>query len=208
VLDPLPFKRNLRFYMELYSHERTPGLSYARIGYHYGRPGMTDDHLAIMPTDVRALQLPRWMPAARMGARNSVMYQSEELSSVRLPYASGRLYAGGRIPVWRPTTRGEALRFRVLVTADGEYRVHFVARLDPRGGVVRLRWNGEPAELANGAETVDLYRPYRTLLRDYTLRPREITAGAHTLELLFDGAPDAVTRPEIGIDFVWVQEVR
>jgi hypothetical protein len=208
VLDPLPFERSVRFYMELYSHERTPDLSYARIGYHYARPGMTDDHLAIVPADVRAPELPSWVPAARMGARNSVMYQAEELLSVVLPWAAGRLYAGGRLPVWRPTSRGEALRLRVPVAAGGEYRVHFVARLDPRGGVLRLRWDGEPVTLANGSETVDLYRPYRTLLRNYTLRPRGITAGAHTLELLFDGAPDDVTRPEIGIDFVWVQEVR
>ena len=209
VLDPLPFKRNMRFYMELYSHERTPGLSYARIGYHYGRPGLTDDHLAIMPADVRALQLPSgWMPAARMGARNSVMYQAEELLSVSLPWASGRLYAGGRLPVWRPTARGEALRFRVPVAADGEYRVHFVARLDPRGGRVRLRWNGEPVELASGAETVDFHRPYRTLLRNFTLGTRALAPGAHTLEFLYDGAPDDVVRPEFGVDFVWVQEVR
>ena len=209
VLDPLPFKRNMRFYMELYSHERTPGLSYARIGYHYGRPGLTDDHLAIMPADVRALQLPSgWMPAARMGARNSVMYQAEELLSVSLPWASGRLYAGGRLPVWRPTARGEALRFRVQVAADGEYRVHFVARLDPRGGRVRLRWNGEPVELASGAETVDFHRPYRTLLRNFTLGTRALAPGAHTLEFLYDGAPDDVVRPEFGVDFVWVQEVR
>ena len=34
VLDSIPFKNSVRFYMELNSHERTPGMSYARIGYH------------------------------------------------------------------------------------------------------------------------------------------------------------------------------
>ncbi len=208
VLDPLPFERNMRFYMELYSHERTPGLSYARIAYHYGRPGMTDDHLAIMPADVRALEPPRWMPAARMGARNSVMYQAEELLSVGLPWAADRLYAGGRLPVWRPTVRGEALRFRIPVAAAGEYRVHFVARLDPRGGTVRMRWNGEAVTLANGSETVDLHRPYRTLLRNFTLATRELSAGVYTFELMYDGSAEDVNRPEFGVDFVWVQEVR
>jgi hypothetical protein len=209
VLDRLPFARNIRFYMELYSHERTPGLSYARIGYHYGRPGMTDDHLAIMPEDVREQVLPTWMPAARMGARNAVMYQTEDLlSGAQLPRASGRLYAGGTLPVWRPTRPGDVLRLSVPVAAGGEYRVHFVARLDPNGGVARVTWDGEAAELNTGTSALDFHRPHRTLLRDYTLSQRSLTAGTHTLAFVFDGASEGIARPEIGIDFVWVQEIR
>ncbi|NIM52870.1 MAG: DUF2961 domain-containing protein [Gemmatimonadales bacterium] len=210
VLDPLPFAQSIRFYMELYSHERTPGLSYARIGYHYARPGVADDHTAIMPNDVRALRLPEgWMPAARMGARNSVFYQAEELlRGLRLPIQSGRLYAGERLPVWRPTARGDVLRLRVPVIAEGEYRIHFVARLDPNGGTAQVKWDGEPAQLTAGTSTVDLHRPHRTLLRNYTLRQQQLTAGTHILEYVFDGAAPGVRRPEFGIDFVWVQEVR
>jgi hypothetical protein len=48
ILDPIPFHENMRFFMELFSHERTPGVSYARIAYHYAKPGLTDDHQAIM----------------------------------------------------------------------------------------------------------------------------------------------------------------
>ena len=209
VLDRLPFARNIRFYMELYSHERTPGLSYARVGYHYGRPGITDDHLAIMPDDVREQALPTWMPAARMGARNSVMYQTEELlSGARLPRASGRLYAGGTLPVWRPTRPGDVLRLSVPVAADGDYRVHFVARLDPNGGVARVTWDGDAAELNTGTSALDFHRPYRTLLRDYTMSQRSLTAGTHTLAFVFDGASERILRPEIGIDFVWVQKIQ
>ena len=209
VLDRLPFARNIRFYMELYSHERTPGFSYARVGYHYGRPGITDDHLAIMPDDVREQALPTWMPAARMGARNSVMYQTEELlSGARLPRASGRLYAGGTLPVWRPTRPGDVLRLSVPVAADGDYRVHFVARLDPNGGVARVTWDGDAAELNTGTSALDFHRPYRTLLRDYTMSQRSLTAGTHTLAFVFDGASEGILRPEIGIDFVWVQKIQ
>ncbi len=209
VLDALPFTSGIRFYMELYSHERTPGLSYARLGYHYGRPGMTDDHVAIMPDDVREQVLPTWMPAARMGARNAVMYQTEELlGGLRLPYGSGRLYAGGRLPVWRPARPGDVLRLSVPVLADGDYRVHFVARLDPNGGVAHVVWDGEAAELSTGTSALDFHRPYRTLLRDYTLGRRTLTAGMHTLAFVFDGASEGVVQPEIGIDFVWVQEIQ
>jgi hypothetical protein len=80
ILDPIPFKDNIRFYMELFSHERTPGMSYARIGYHYARPGLTDDHQAIMPAVLRLPLLPaNWQPAARMGAANSMFYAAEEV---------------------------------------------------------------------------------------------------------------------------------
>jgi hypothetical protein len=207
VLDRLPFTQSIRFYMELNSHERTPGLSYARIGYHYGRPGMSDDHVAIMPDDLRQLRLPEgWMPAARMGARNSIFYQTEELpGGARLPLQSGRLYAGGRLPVWRPNAPGDALRLRVPVAADGEYQVHFVARLDAKGGTAQVRWDGEPAELDTETSSVDLYQPYRTLLRNFTLKPRQLSAGTHVLELVFGGAAEGVAEPEFGIDFVWVQ---
>jgi hypothetical protein len=207
VIDPLPFTRSIAFYMELYSHERTPGLSYARVGYHYARPGLTDDHVAIAPADVRVLRLPEWMPAARMGARNSVMHQTEELLATSLPAERGARYAGGRLPVWRPSGPGDMLRIRVPVADSGEYRIRFVMRLDRHGGTVAVRFAGEPAPLQSGDSTVNTYRPHRTLLRDYALEPRRLTAGAHTLAFVFQGAPDDVQRPAIGIDFVWVQKV-
>jgi hypothetical protein len=207
VLDPLPFERSIGFYMELYSHERTPGFSYARIGYHYGRPGLTDDHTAIMPRDLRVLSLPAgWIPAARGGASNSVFYQAEELTGgVPLPLASGALYAGGRLLVWPPRRVGDVLRLNVPVESSGEHRIHLVARLNPNGGTAEVWWDGEAVELTGGTSTVDLYRPHRTVMRNYTLTQRQIAAGTHVLEFVFTGARDDVERPEIGIDFVWVQ---
>jgi hypothetical protein len=209
VLDPLPFAEGIGFYMELYSHERTPGLSYARIGYHYGRPGMIDDHLAIMPEDLRELLLPDdWMPATRFGANNAVVYGAEDLlEGARLPGQRGRLYAGGGLPIWRPRTPGDSLRFRVPVAEDGEYRVHFVARLDPQGGRAQLRWDGEAAQLRSGDSGIDLYRPYRTILRNFTLQQMQVTAGTHTLEFVYDGAAAGIEMPELGIDFIWVQKI-
>jgi hypothetical protein len=137
------------------------------------------------------------------------MYQTEDLlSGAQLPRASGRLYAGGTLPVWRPTSPGDVLRLSVPVAAGGEYRVHFVARLDPNGGVARVTWDGEAAELNTGTSALDFHRPHRTLLRDYTLSQRSLTAGTHTLAFVFDGASEGIARPEIGIDFVWVQEIR
>ena len=58
IVDRLPFEERIAFYMELYSHEPTPGFSYARIGYHYGRPGLIDDSVGITQEDVRPLKYP------------------------------------------------------------------------------------------------------------------------------------------------------
>jgi hypothetical protein len=209
ILDPLPFREEIRFYMEAYPHERTPGFSYARVGYHYGRPGMTDDHESLTPDDLRE---PRpagaWMPAARGGARASVFYQAEELargSGVALE--AGALYAGGRIAVWRQAGPNARWRFTVPITEEGEYRIHFVARLDPNGSNAHVWWDGELATLTTGLSNVDLRRPYRTLLRDFSLETRRLTPGAHTLEFLWEGAGPDVPNPEIALDFLWVQRV-
>ncbi len=192
--------------MELYPHERTPGLTYARIGYHYGRPGMTDDHRPITPEELRAPRLPDWMPAARMGANNSVMHQTEALpGGSGVAFDTGSLYAGGPIPVWRPVGAGARWRLSVPVEEDGEYRVHFVARLDPRAPAIEVLWDGEPAQLASGTSIIDLYRPYRTLLRNFTLQQRHLTAGSHILEFSYPEVDDRVGQPQVGIDFVWVQ---
>ena len=210
IADPLPFAERIGFYLELYHHERTPGFSYARVGYHYGRPGMSDDHLPITPADVRELRLPEgWVPAPRGGARNAVFHQAETLArAARLPLESGRLYAGGRVAVWRPARPGAALRLRVPIAAEGQYRIRFVVRLDSAGGRLRLRWDGAPVALASGDSVVDLRLPDRTVLRDFYLQPRRLTAGAHELQFVFDGSAAEVARPAIGVDFVWVQEIR
>jgi hypothetical protein len=144
-----------------------------------------------------------------MGARNAVFYQTEALlGALRLPFVTGNLYAGGRMPVWRPARVGDALRLRVPVAHDGRYVVHVVARLDDSGGMLRFRWDGAPAALSQGDSLVSLQIVGRTVLRDYPLQARALTAGRHTLELVFAGAAPEITRPEIGIDFVWVQELK
>ncbi|UCD29955.1 MAG: DUF2961 domain-containing protein, partial [Planctomycetota bacterium] len=78
ILDPLPFKQRIAFYMELYTHTETPGISYARIGYHYGIPGLTDDHVTVTREDLRHLELPEgWRPVPALGSKNSGFYQAE-----------------------------------------------------------------------------------------------------------------------------------
>lgn len=208
ILDPIPFRQNIRFYMELFSHERTPGMSYARIGYHYARPGVIDDHLAIMPADLRAPVLPEgWQPAARMGAANSVFFASEDCATdkqnTRLD--SGALWAGAKLLVWTPAQVGDRKSFKLAIDAAGKKQINVVFAMTPRSGQVAFYLDGEPLQVSNRSATVDLYRPYRTLLRRVALMPGELTAGDHTLTIEWKGAGGRVEKPEVGIDFLWVQ---
>jgi hypothetical protein len=209
ILDPLPFQKNIRFYMELYSHERTPGLSYARMGYHYARPGVSDDHLAIMPEDLRHLELPvPWTPAARMGARDSVFFEAERimLERIHTRIVRGSLWSGARLLTWYPRNQGESKAFTFRIDELGNYRVHFALALSPSAGRISFGLNNQFMSLTNNKKMIDLNRPHRTLLRNFTLPTVELEPGRHTLVLRFEGAPADVGRPEIGIDFLWVQK--
>jgi hypothetical protein len=209
ILDPLPFQNLIRFSMELYSHERTPGLSYARIGYHYARPGVSDDHVAIMPEDLRHLELPEvWQPAARMGARDSVFYESERIVRERIHTRRmpGRLWSGGWLLTWYPRNPGESKAFSFRIDEKGSFRIHFAAALNPAAGEIAVALDDHFMSLADGQKSISLNRPYRTLLRNFTLPAAELEPGWHTLIIKFEGAPADIEKPEIGVDFIWVQK--
>jgi hypothetical protein len=210
ILDSIPFNESLRFYIELFSHEPTPGLSYARIGYHYARPGMTDDHLAIMPDDVRSLRLPRgWTPAARFGARNSKFFPAEEIlkDSANTHLREGDLWAGGQLLVWEPQKIGDRKDLTLNMTSPGMKKIYITAALTPRSGKFAVLLDGRPLRTDDDEEVIDLFRPYRTLLRNFALKTVELAEGKHTLTLESRGTADRSGLEDIGIDFVWVQTV-
>jgi len=210
ILDPIPFADSIWFSLELCSHEQTPGMSYARTGYYYARPGTIDDHEAIMPDDLRELRLPDgWQPAARFGARNSVFYAVEEVMADRknTVLQDGRLWAGGRLLVWMPEKPGERKKLKIMVDSPGKTQVHITVALTPRSGTVTAWLDGLPAGRTGNSEMIDLYDPFRTLLRTFSLEPAELSPGEHTLIIEYKGDRAEVVRPEIGLDFVWVQKL-
>ncbi len=209
ILDGIPFQESIRFYMELFSHERVPGMSYARIGYHYARPGLTDDHQALMPSDLRLPLLPEnWQPAARMGAARSEVFVAEDIATEAKGtiLRDARIWAGGKLLVWTPEKKGDRKSFKIPIRATGKKQIHVAFAMTPRSGQVAFRLDDQPLQLADRADTLDLHCPYRTLLRSMDLMPMELTAGDHTLSLEFVGASEGVASPEIGVDFIWVQD--
>jgi hypothetical protein len=46
----------------------------------------------------------------------------------------------------------------------------------------------------------------KTLLRTFSLEPVDMLPGEHVLVIEFKGVDAGISRPEIGLDFVWVQK--
>ncbi len=208
ILDGIPFKTGIRFYMELFSHERVPGMSYARIGYHYARPGVMDDHQALTADDLRVPELPaNWQPAARGAASNSVFYAAEDLltSSTDTRFLEGRLWAGDKAVVWKPTQGRNSKTFKFSVAEPGNKQIHVAFGMTAQSGKVGFHLDGKPLLLDGDSEDIDLYYPHGTLLRSFGFKTTHLAAGDHTLTIQWKGAAVSIAEPEVLIDFIWVQ---
>ena len=210
VLDSLPFSERIAFYMELYTHMRTPGMSYARMAWHYARPGTVDDHLAISDADLLLPELELgWVPEAGWGARNSVFHEPEALVSFAhwddIEQREGGLYSAGELFVWDVHATGQKLIFLVPIEEAGEYSIDVcTARTGASGSFdMFLTYPGEDGEpVRKELARADLYDPGRTILRRVSTPAQQLPAGQHELELI----ARTPRHGEIGIDFIWVQK--
>lgn len=207
VIDCLPFRQRLSFYMELYPHGTVPGMSYARIAYHYGRPGFMDDHVGITGEDLRHLELPRnWQPIAFRGSANSVFWQAEDLLSEPdrggADFVKHDLWSGGMMLIWKPGNAGAERTFTVPVKESGKYALHLVCGLTPESGRISAQVDGKPAGFGGKEGVIDLGVPHRTLSRVFASSVLELTAGEHELTVRHEGEAG---KP-VGIDFIYLQK--
>jgi hypothetical protein len=169
---------------------------------------MMDDQRGLMGEDVRHVQLPpAWQPAARMGAKNSVFFQAEDLPS-DTEYTrreKGGLWAGGQLLQWSPQEVGEELKFRLPVSESGQYAIHITAAMTPKSGDVAAALDGNPLRLTTEEGTMKLRTDFRTLSRTFSTPPRELAAGEHELSLRWLGAVPPQDAATVGIDFIWFQ---
>jgi hypothetical protein len=207
ILDALPFQQRLAFYMELYSHERTEGVSYARTGYHYGRPQLIDDSTRLTKEDVRVLHLPEnWKPAARMGARNSTFFEAEDVVTNTDVVSAERdnLWSGGQLLTWKPTAENRQLSFTIPVKESGKYALRITGAMTPRAGRISAVLDGAPLPLTTEDNLFDMKTDFRTLSRTVSSRDIELSAGRISLDIRAEGSLD--DQPVIGIDFLWLQK--
>ena len=202
VMDAIPFEKSLAVLMELWAHNRTPGLSYARIAYHYARPGAIDDHRALMPSDLRVPVLPRRDLVARGGATGAKFYFGEQLKPQaekgRLETMPFPLATQLRVTQWRPE-KGEKLRLTVPVEKAGKTALHLVAVHQPGGAVIRAALNGKPLPIDSGKEQVALVSSNAPRVLNVNFRPVDLQPGAQELVL------ECLEPGTVGLDYLWVR---
>jgi len=202
VMDAIPFEKSLAVLMELWAHNRTPGLSYARIAYHYARPGAIDDHRALMPSDLRVPALPRREPVARGGATGAKFYFGEQLKAEaekgKLEAIPFPLATQLRVTLWRPE-KGEKLKLTAPVEKAGKAALHLVAVHQPGGAVVRTFLDGKPLATESGDEKVALRSNHAPRLLNVNFTPLDLQPGAHELVL------ECLEPGTVGIDYLWIR---
>jgi hypothetical protein len=189
--------------MELYSHKRTEGISYARIGYYYGAADAIDDHVFITSEDVRKFSLPAdRMPEQGFGSANSEFAQIEDLVArkAKIKLARDPLWVGGQMACWTPVGSTDQLEIPFEIKEEGKYVIRLVTARTPDSATVSAQVDGQPAKLS-GQDQFDLSVPFRTLSRAIATPVQTLSAGRHVISL----SPAAGNR-KVGLDFLWIQK--
>jgi hypothetical protein len=202
VLDAIPFERSIAALMELWTHNRTPGLSYARIAYLYARPGAIDDHRGLMPSDLVVPRLPKREPQALGGASGATFHFIAQLrpeaDSGRVETVPFPLATQLQVMQWQ-ADKGGKLKLSLPIAKDGRTALHLVAVHRPDGAVVRALIEGKPLLTADGAATFPLRSAHAPRVLNMNFKPVELKAGARELTL------ECVEAGLVGLDYIWVK---
>ncbi len=202
VLDAVPFDRSLAVYLELCTHNPTPGLSYARIAYHYARPGAVDDHRGLMPSDLKVRPLPKRPFEAVHGAAGATSFPmadlKPEVTAGRLETVPFALAPQLQVAEWR-AEKGAKLTFALPVAKDGRASLHLVAVHRKDGATVRAFVDGKPLATGDGAEEIRLRAAHAPRVLNVHLRPVDLKAGARQVVL------ECVEPGVVGLDSIWVK---
>jgi hypothetical protein len=202
VLDAIPFEKSLGVFLELWSHNRTPGLSYARIAYHYARPGAIDDHRGLMPSDLKVVPLPRREPVAAGGAAGArfhfVSQLRPEATAGRVETVPFPLATHLEVLQWQ-AEKGARLKFNLPIEKDGRTAIHLVAVHRPDGATVRALLDGQPLSTAEGADRVRLRSAHAPRVLNVNFKPLKLEGGSRELVL------ECVEAGWVGLDYVWVK---
>lgn len=200
VLDAIPFARSFAASMELWAHNRTPGLSYARVAYHYARPGCLDDHRGLMPSDLRIPPLPEREFKAAGGASGARSHRFTELrpsaTSGRVETVAFPLATHREVVQWQ-AEKGAKLQFDLPVAKDGQFAIHLVAVHRPDGATVRLVLGGQPVRTEGGEEAVPLKSAHAPRVLNVHFRPVPLKAGSQQLVL------ECLEPGVVGLDYLW-----
>ena len=202
ILDAVPFDRSLAVFLELCTHSPTPGLSYARIAYHYARPGAVDDHRGLMPSDLRIRPLPKRAFEAVLGAAGATSCPfgdlRPEVTAGRLETVPFPLAPQLQVAEWR-AEKGGRLQFSLPVAKDGRASLHLVAVHRTDGATVRAFLDGKPLVTQGGAEEIRLRSAHAPRVLNVHFRPVDLKAGARQIVL------ECVDPGAVGLDSIWMK---
>ena len=205
VLDDIPFKNSLAFYMELLHHSKVvDGFVYGRMVYLYAMSGLIDDHLTISKDDTRKMEIPQWLPVASGGAIEYAFVGAEYLlvDWKDVEYQYDNLWAEGRLIVWTPSKHGEKINFviRRKVAVRDNMRISF-ARM-PSGGTIKVYFNNQLVKFGKN-EYIDLNESGRVLNSTYITEDIDFKQGENIITLE-NFSPDG-KKVNIGVDYFWIR---
>jgi hypothetical protein len=202
VMDAIPFEKSIAVLMELWTHNRTPGLSYARIAYHYARPGAIDDHRGLMPSDLKIPPLLKREPKALGGATGAKFYFVDQLKpeagAGTLETAPCPLATQLQAALWH-AEKGGRLKLSLPIEKSGRVSLHLVAVHRPDGGTARLFLDGKPLATADGGEEIKLRSSFAPRVLNVHFKPVELEAGTRELVM------ECVEAGPVGIDYLWIK---
>ena len=210
ILDDIPFKNRLSFYMELFTHTRVTGLTYGRTVWFYAAPGAWDDNMPIFREDIRPQKRPEWTPAAVGGTKDALFTQMEDMAGEHGSLVLDRPeWGAGKILEWKPDGAGDSLELEPFNVPQGSvYDLYLVMILSPSSGKFAAKLDGELLLNAEGEEwIVDLYTPFQTMARrNGPANPLKLEGGDHRLTLISRGSNPASKGSVIQGDFIWIRE--
>ena len=207
IVDPLPFQESIFFFMELYPHMPTPGMSYARLSYFYAFPEVRDDHIPVQPARAQVPELPSWTPLAAGQARNARFVQAEGLETTATGGAvktrEEDMFSGGKAMWWENHGADDSLKIKLNLEERGDYRIGLTALLTPGSDHAKVSLNGKP--IYTDGRAMDLHTPHLTILRNRRgNRKFTLEQGTHTLTVEACDAAGNPSKAPVGIDFIWL----
>ena len=207
ILDDIPFQARFDFFMEMIHHDVVDGLSYARISYFYGRPGIYTDHMPIFREDIREPRAPdNWEPARRGRQAKAYFVQMEDMIGGESLVEEDAFWARGKRIAWRPKKDGETLTLKFDVPKAGNYRFYMTMCLSPDSGSCEVQLNGESLKSMGDDGVIGLYTPFHTIARHFNPSEKvKCHQGENTITLISRGRCPESKGTLIGSDFLWVQ---
>lgn len=201
VIDAIPFERSLAALMELWTHRRTPGLSYSRIAYLYARPGAIDDHRGLAPSDLKIPVLPKRELVAAGAATGARFFLPTELKPVAsagaVELVPAPLATQLQVLQWN-APKGARLTLSLENAKDGPVEIHPVLVHSPNGAVVRASIAGHRLKVADSG-SVPLRAEHSERVLNVNFNPVSLKTGTHELVL------ECEEPGTVGLDYVWVK---